>query len=390
MNKMSVKSAYFHLLKSPTVIIGMITALIFQMLFSLIWLTGYDHLTDNVNRLAIAVVNEDQAIGTQAVQAMIEKLPFHMTEEASLEQAMTHLNERKLQMVVHIPVNFSKQLMDPAQKAVVTYSVNESNPSMVKSVMQSVASQLTASLNEQAVRTGMTNVLEQAQIPHIQANSLSESMAARIVADMNNLHPISNFSWSMVPMMMLLASFVGCMLLAMEMNKTAKTIKQTCGCWTLLTARSLLTITASIVITTVGTGMVTLMGVHSEQGVALMWLFQLVYVITFLYVAQLSFYIFSDAGAWVNIALLSIQLITSGAMLPRELLPTFYRTISDYSPATYAVNGIMNLVNGGPAITNSIYSLLLILAIVILLTVAIVGGIQLLKRKPKEHAQLAS
>lgn len=390
MNKISGKSACFHLLKSPMVKIGMITALIFQLLFSLIWLTGYDHITDNVNRLAIAVVNEDQAIGKQAVQGMIEKLPFHMSEETSLEQAMTQLDERKLQMVVHIPGNFSKQLMDPTQKAVITYSMNESNPSMVKSVMQSVASQITGSLNEQAIRTGMNKVLEQVKVPQPQSDTLSDAMAARVVSDMNNIHPITNFSWTMVPMMMLLASFVGCMLLAMELNRAARTIKQSCGRWTLLMSRSLLNITASIVITTVGTGMVTLMGVHSEQGFAMMWLFQLVYVITFLFVAQLSFYIFSDAGGWVNIALLSIQLVTSGAMLPRELLPTFYRTISDYSPATYAVNGIMNLVNGGPAITNSIYSLLLILATVILLTAAIVGGMQLLQRKPKEHAQLAS
>jgi len=381
MNQMSVKSAYLHLLKSPTVIIGMITALIFQVLFSLIWLTGYDHLTDNVNRLAITVVNEDQLIGKQAVQGIMEKLPFQIKEETNLEHAMTQLDERKLQMVVHIPENFSQQLMDPTQKAVVTYSVNESNPSMVKSVMQSVASQLTASLNEQAIRTGMISVLEKAQIPQQQVSSLSETMAARVVADMNNVHPISNFSWTMVPMMLLLASFVGCMLFVMEMNKAAKLIKQTCGRWTLLTARSLLNMTASLVITTVGTGMVALMGVHSEQGFAVMWLFQLAYVITFLFVAQLSFYMFSDAGAWVNIALLSIQLITSGAMLPRELLPSFYRTISDYLPATYAVNGIMNLVNGGPAITSSIYSLLLILTTVILLTVAIVGGVQLLQRK---------
>lgn len=390
MNKMSVKSSFLHLLQSPSVIIGLITALTFQVLFSLIWLTGYDHLTDNVNRLTIAVVNEDQVVGKQAVQSIMGKLPFHMIEEASLDQAMTQLDDRKVQMVMHIPENFSKQLADSAQKAVITYAVNESNPSMVKSVMQSVASQVTTSLNEHAVRAGMTKVLEQVHVPQLQASSLSESMSARVVAEMNNVHPISNFSWTMVPMMLLLASFVGCMLFTMEMNKAAKTIKQTCGHWTLLTARSLLNIVASLIITTVSTGMVALMGVHSEQGFGMMWLFQLVYVITFLFVAQLSFYLFSDAGAWVNIALLSIQLITSGAMLPRELLPSFYQKISEFSPGTYAVTGIMNLVNGGPAISDSIHALLLILTTVILLTVIIVGGVQLLQRKSKEHGQLAS
>ncbi|MDT8974723.1 ABC transporter permease [Paenibacillus sp. chi10] len=390
MNKMSVKSTFLHLLQSPSVIIGLITALTFQVLFSLIWLTGYDHLTDNVNRLAIAVVNEDQVVGKQAVQSIMGKLPFHMKEESSLNQAMTQLEERKVQMVMHIPGNFSKQLTDLTQKAIITYAVNESNPSMVKSVMQSVSSQITTSINEHAVRTGMTQVLEQVHVPQLQASSLSESVSARVVAEMNNVHPISNFSWTMVPMMLLLASFVGCMQFTMEMNKAAKAIKQKCGQWTLLTTRSLLNIVASLIITTVGTGMVALMGVHSEQGFGMMWLFQLAYVIAFLFVAQLSFYIFSDAGAWVNIALLSIQLITSGALLPRELLPSFYQKISEFSPGTYAVTGIMNLVNGGPAISDSIHALLLILTAVILLTTVIVGGVQLLQRKPKEQGQLAS
>jgi uncharacterized phage infection (PIP) family protein YhgE len=158
----------------------------------------------------------------------------------------------------------------------------------------------------------------------------------------------------------------------------------------MLAARSLLNIAASLLITTVGTGMVTLMGVQSGQGFAAMWLFQLIYVVTFLFVAQLSFYIFSDAGGWINIALLSIQLITSSAMVPRELLPSFYHFVSEYFPATYAVTGIMNLVNGGPVITNAANSLLLILLTVLVVTTMIVGGMQLLQRKPKGTVQIAS
>jgi uncharacterized phage infection (PIP) family protein YhgE len=132
------------------------------------------------------------------------------------------------------------------------------------------------------------------------------------------------------------------------------------------------------------------MGVYSKQGFANMWMFQLVYVITFLFVAQLSFYVFSDAGGWINIALLSMQLITSGAMVPRELLPSFYQFISDYFPATFAVVGIMNLVNGGPASSSATLSLLLILLSVLVITTLIVGGTQLLQRKPKETIQMAS
>ncbi|WMT42455.1 ABC transporter permease [Paenibacillus sp. D2_2] len=386
----SIKSAFRALLKSPLVIIGTITALIFQILFSLIWLTGYDHITNNVNRFAIAIVNDDQEIGTTAVQTMMTKLPFVMKQENNLDHAMSELDERKLQMVVHIPNNFTQSIKNPSQKAVITYSMNESNPTMVKSVMQTVVHQISASLNEQAVQSGITSVLEQAHIPNSQALQLSQSMSSRIDADLNYIHPIANFSHTMVPMMLVLASFTGCMLFVMEVNKAAKLIRQLYNRWTLFAARSLLNIATSLLITTVSTVMVTLMGVHSKQGFAIMWMFQLVYVITFLFVAQLSFYIFSDAGGWINIALLSMQLITSGAMVPRELLPTFYQFISDYFPATFAVVGIMNLVNGGPASSSATLSLLLILLSVLVITTLIVGGTQLLQRKPKETIQMAS
>jgi len=386
----SLKSAFKTLLKSPMVIIGTITALIFQILFSLIWLTGYDHITNNVNRFSIAVVNEDQEFGTIAAQTMMTKLPFQMRQQNNLDQAMAELDDRKLQMVIHIPENFTQAIKDPTQKAVITYSINESNPTMVKSVMQTAINQISASLNEQAVQSGITSVLEQAHIPESQTLQLSQSMSSRITADLNNIHSISNFSHTMVPMMLVLASFTGCMLFVMEVNKAAKLIRQSYNRWTLFAARSLLNITTSLLITTVSTVMVILMGVHSIQGFAAMWMFQLVYVITFLFVAQLSFYVFSDAGGWINIALLSIQLITSGAMVPRELLPSFYQFISGYFPATFAVTGIMNLVNGGPATASATLSLLLILLSVLVLTTLIIAGMQLLQRKPEETAQLAS
>jgi uncharacterized phage infection (PIP) family protein YhgE len=70
-----------------------------------------------------------------------------------------------------------------------------------------------------------------------------------------------------------------------------------------------------------------------------------------------------------NIILLSVQLVTSGAMVPRELLSGFYRRVSDFLPATYAVEGNMNLMFGGPGLANSSWALVWIMLASIVLGV---------------------
>ncbi len=47
-------------------------------------------------------------------------------------------------MVLHIPAEFTKQLQTPGQQAKINYTINESNPALIKSMMQSVAGGVTA------------------------------------------------------------------------------------------------------------------------------------------------------------------------------------------------------------------------------------------------------
>ncbi len=86
-----------------------------------------------------------------------------------------------------------------------------------------------------------------------------------------------------------------------------------------------------------------------------------------------SIFYCGDAGGWVNIAMLSIQLLSSGSTIPRELLSNFYQTVSNFSPATYAVDGIMKLVTGGPSISHEIIMLFRILMGIIVITFILVA-----------------
>ncbi|MGG0177655.1 YhgE/Pip domain-containing protein [Gottfriedia acidiceleris] len=376
-----MKHLYLSIIKTQSVMIGLITAIIFQVLFSIIWLTGYDHVTDRINKFKIIIVNSDSKIGDQIANSLEENLKFKVTQLSDIKSAMKKLDDRKVQMVIHLPEDFTETLQNN-EKAKIIYSLNESNPSMLKGVMQIVQNNVTSTINKEMVKSGLQNTFEQMEVPSYTANELVQGLSDRVHPVVNNINKVSNFSKLMVPMMLVMASFTGAMLFILEMNKAFKPYKILYNRWQRFGTRVLLIFTAAILISTFGTIMVNLMGVHSDQGFFTMWFFQIIYVLTFLFLAQIPFFIVSDAGGWVNIAMLSIQLLSSGTTIPRELLSSFYQTVSNFLPATYAVEGIMKLVTGGSSIYHEIIMLCKILMVIFAITLILVT-IQREKRKGK-------
>ncbi|WP_286163748.1 ABC transporter permease [Bacillus sp. AFS088145] len=368
-----MKNVYLSLLKTPSVIIGLITAIIFQVLFSIIWLTGYDHVTDRTDQFKIIIVNDDSKMGAQIAKNLEENLKFKITHSSVLKSAKEKLDDRKVQMVIYIPEDFTTTLQNNEKMAKIIYSLNESNPSMVKSVMQTVEDKVTSTINNESVKSGLKVTFEQMHVPSNQTIGLSQGLSERVRPVVDDINKVSNFSRLMVPMMLVMASFTGSMLFIMEMNKAVKAYKNLYNRWQRFGARVLLIVTATILISTFGSIMVYVMGVHSPQGFITMWFFQIIYVLTFLFLAQVPFFIVGDAGGWVNIAMLSFQLLSSGATIPRELLSYFYQTVSNFLPATYAVEGIMNLVTGGPSISHEIIMLCRILMGIIVITLILVA-----------------
>ncbi len=94
-----------------------------------------------------------------------------------------------------------------------------------------------------------------------------------------------------------------------------------------------------------------------------LWLFQSLFVMTFMFAAQAFLLLFGMAGMLFNIIMLSVQLVSSGAMVPREMLSDFYADLGRYLPATYAVEGNMNLLFGGPGVAGCAWGLVLIMLV---------------------------
>ncbi|MEK3987540.1 ABC transporter permease [Paenibacillus sp. FSL K6-3166] len=347
-------------LKQPATIIGIITALLFQVFFSLIWITGYDHVTDRVDRLPIAIVNEDGANAQPIAEGIAGSLQFVTKQDFTLKEARKELENRKIRMIINIPQGFTGQISNPSTKAELRYLVNESNPQMVSNVMQTVALKVTAAMNTQSSDAALNQTLEAMKLPKAQAEVIKSAASSRISAYVQIINPTTNFAQTMVPLMIVTASFTGAMLLAMNLQKSSSNLSGQFGKWDRLAARFVIMGGTAIITSLVGTMMVNSLGIHSSRGFLLMWLFEFTVILSCMILAQFSLLLLGDAGAWLNIALLSIQMLASGATIPRDVLSPFYSWIGPFSPAYYAVNGMLDLVIGGNGIWKDMFYLLCI------------------------------
>ncbi|UJA79452.1 hypothetical protein LSF16_01115, partial [Bacillus cereus] len=96
----------------------------------------------------------------------------------------------------------------------------------------------------------------------------------------------------------------------------------------------------------------------------------------FLSLTQMFLTVFGNAGMIFNIISLSLQLVSSGVIVPHEMLSKTYQTIGELFPATYAANGYYTIIFGGVSLERNIISLLVIVLVtqsVAVMTLAIKG-----------------
>ncbi|MCQ6562608.1 YhgE/Pip domain-containing protein [Paenibacillus mendelii] len=362
-------------LKRPTTIVGVLTALMFQVIFSVIWMTGYEGITDaeRLKQLHVGIVTLDTQSGPAIAEKLAQSLPVQ-TRTLDGGEAQQLLNERELQMVITIPENFTESLKSQGSAASIQYSINESNPALIKSMMSSIAGQVTATVNKEAVGQGVQAVLTQAKLPAEQAAGAGAVLSERVTSDFTYTNPVKGMNNQMVPMMMVLASYVGAMIMGMNLEQSAMAAAASgVGKWHRFAARNVINIVAAVIVSLVGSSLVLALGGQAEHGFMAMWGFQALFVLTFMFLSQLFLLLFGMGGMLLNIIMLSAQLVSSGAMVPRELLSDFYLGLSKLLPATYAVEGNMNLLFGGAGNGGAIMGLLIIMAVSLALGAAIVG-----------------
>lgn len=365
-------------LKIPGTYVGVIVALAFQLIFFCVWLTAYDGVNERADQMHIAIVNQDTNMGSKVAEGLQTNLPFQVTKEKSMEKAKEEMNAHAYDMIIEIPTSFSKDVSEKG-KTDLTFHINQANAMMAKQMMEGVAKQVRDNVNKE-----ISNYKQQAVAGKLQAMGPGSVEAIKGLTEdsvgftIHKVNDAKGFSVNMVPLMIVLASFVGAMIMSMELSKVAK---QVGGSWENFLSRQVINAAVSILLACITVGLMKVFQIEAQETVWNVWVFQAIVFFAFLSLTQMFITLFGNAGMLFNIISLSLQLVSSGVMVPHAMLSKTYQTIGELFPATYAANGYYTIIFGGGSLKENIISLLFIIIITQIVALVAMGILFVLKGK---------
>lgn len=360
--------------KYPETFIGIVTAFAFLLIFFCVWMTAYDGVMDRIDKLKIGLVNEDEQIGAMIEKEIINNVPFEIKSYQSINTAKQDMNERKLDMVMQIPASFSKQL-EKNEEGIINYFINQANASLAKQMMDGAAKTITQSLNEnvyvykqQLIISKLPQQMDSVVPSKEVAKSLTENISQvlqslkvnSVQASVEKTNNTEGFAATMVPMMIVLASFVGSMIMSLNINIVSLKLKNEHSKWTIFVVRQIINLGASLLLASITLLFLAIFNIELNTAFFATGIFQVLVYFSFLSLTQMFVILFGPVGMLFNITALSLQLVTSGVIVPKAMLSSFYQTIGCYLPATYAADGYYTVIFGGESLTSDMLTLLLV------------------------------
>ncbi|MED4887366.1 ABC transporter permease [Lysinibacillus fusiformis] len=378
------------LLRVRETYIGIVATIAFQLIFFTIWMTAYDGVNERADQLSIGLLMEDTEMGTQIVKDMKDNIPFTLNEYSSMKEAEQALNERQINMIMQIPANFTNQLQ-AGEKAEIIYLINQANASVAKNMMDGVAKQLTEEMNQMLYPLQQNQAIEVfsqqfAQLPFEQKTSkqINASVQTTVMtikdhtvdATIVKTNDVKGFAANFVPLMVIISSFVGAMVMIMQHQQATQMVQSSVSKWQLFLARQLLNVGVALALPFLTIALMHLFTISSNESFLSIYLFQSVMFLAFLCLAQVFVILFGNIGMVFNICALSLQLVTSGVLVPKTMLSEGYKQIAAMLPATYGADGYYTIIFGGSADnllqnSSSLGIIILVTLVIATITVAI-------------------
>lgn len=382
------------LLRVRETYIGIVATIAFQLIFFTIWMTAYDGVNERAEQLSIGLVVEDSAMGQQVAQNIKGSIPFSMEDYPSMKKAESALNERQINMIMQIPANFTNQIQ-AGKEAEIIYAINQANASVAKNMMEGVAKQLTEEINQALYPMQQNQAVEVfaqqfAQLPFEQQTAQQITTSVKTTVMNVKDHPVDGtiiktnnvkgFAANFVPLMVIISSFVGAMVMIMQHQQAAQLVQESLSKWQLFLARQLLNVGVAFTLPFITIGLMHLFNIASQESLLSIYFFQSVMYLAFLSLAQVFVIAFGNMGMVFNICALSLQLVTSGVLVPKTMLSEGYKQVAAMLPATYGADGYYTIIFGGS--TDNLLQNSSSLGIIIFVTLAIATLIVTFKPAP--------
>ncbi|MVP01662.1 YhgE/Pip domain-containing protein [Paenibacillus lutrae] len=341
--------SFVTLLKDKSVIGGIVMALFYQIVFISVFMYGYSAVPKNIDQLSVSIVNEDTKAGKDIAEQLQKQLPFQITSDSSLAEAKEELNDRKTHMIVHIPANFTEQLSKQGEQVKMDFLINQSNPAMVTSTMQQVVSQITGSLNQQFAVQGVQGILQGMNVPEEQAKQLSEQVPAKLAANVINSNEVpAGMHNQMAPFFLSMVSYVGAMIFSMLVVGATLARRKELGTWQAFWSAQGINALVSLVVPVVGLTIYFLVqGGFGGEIFMKAWMLQALEMFAAIEFMSIFCLLLGDKAIFVNITLLLMQTISSGAVMTQDMMPGLFKALSYVSVMFYSVQTSFSILFGG-------------------------------------------
>lgn len=140
-----------------------------------IFLPGYTAIPNNIDKLPVAIVNEDKGeYGGTIAEQLQENLPFEeISTDLSNSEALAQLEDNDLALVVHIPETFSQDLQSGDVSSSIDFTTNGAGATVVSSSMSSIVSEINNQLSTQFSTQTAQNILMTLNVPEDQAAEMA-------------------------------------------------------------------------------------------------------------------------------------------------------------------------------------------------------------------------
>ncbi|PTF09687.1 hypothetical protein BUY41_00880 [Staphylococcus cohnii] len=329
-------------LKSKGAIGAIFMGIFYGLVMLAIFLPVYKAMPGNIDKLPIAIVNDDNGdYGNQISKQLNNSLPFdHIKKDISNSKANNQLEHNELNLVIHIPRDFSSNLKSEKGTPGLDFKVNDASPTMISQSMDSIGSEINSQLSKQFSNQTTEGVLKQAKIPDEQMDGLIKQINASYSGNINHINKMpSSMNFKMLPMFLTLAGYVGAMIGAMQLVSAFKENRHRASKTKLFIYVQLTALIIGIASSVISLGIAYLVNdLEADKFLSIFGQLVLNYWVSFNFTAIVVFLI-GQAGMILNIPILLIQTIANGATMSRDMMPTVYNWMSHISPMYYSVQG---------------------------------------------------
>lgn len=335
----------------------------YQIAMLVSFMPGYTAIPSNIDQLPIAIINDDAGkVGATIAEQFGGNLPFEeIAMELTYKQALKQLDENDIKLVIHIPQTFSEDVMNGEASSSIDFTINEAGPTVVSSTMNSVVSEISATLSKQFSEQYATGVLMNLNVPEEQAAAMATAMQNQFTENVIKINEIPpGMHNAMAPMFLTMAGYVGAMIGAMQLVGAFRASRGKASKTKLFIYMQLTALLIGVVATVVGLGITYLVDGHGVETFFTLWGHHaLSYYVSFQF-TSLFILAFGETGMILNIPFLLMQTIANGAAMTREMMYVPYEWLSHISPMYYSVQADFAIMYGGGDASASHLGMLLV------------------------------